>query len=86
MIKTAVVRARIDSQLKSNAEKILHKLGLTQTQYINIAFKMLEEENGIPFDLHIPNKKTAETLDETDKGIGLTKYKSLNDFFKEMKI
>jgi DNA-damage-inducible protein J len=83
-IKTAVVRARIDPKLKINAEKILHKLGITQTQYINIAFKKLTEENGIPFDLHTPNKDTLEAMKEVSESDSLPTYKKFDDFIDSL--
>jgi DNA-damage-inducible protein J len=81
MIKTATVRARIDPKLKKNAEKILHRLGLTHTQYINLAFKQLEMQHGIPFDLHIPNDETIKAMEEAEKSDSLQTFDSADALF-----
>ena len=84
MIKTAIVRARIDPKLKKKAEKILHNLGMSSTQYINLAFKQLEIKQGIPFDLHIPNRTTSKAIEEANKNKNLNTYDDVDDFFKKM--
>jgi len=33
---------------------------------------------------HIPNAETRKAIEEADKGIGLRKFKNLDDFFKEI--
>jgi hypothetical protein len=33
---------------------------------------------------HIPNAETRKAMEEADKGIGLTKFKNLDDFFKDL--
>ena len=83
MTKTAIVRARIDPDLKHNAEIILHKLGLTQAQFINMAFKQLETEHGIPFDMHIPNKTTRRAMKDADENRNLTEIKDFDDMLKK---
>lgn len=35
---------------------------------------------------HIPNKKTRESIEETEKGRGIKKVENLNEFWKSMGI
>ena len=84
MIKADMIRARIDPNLKARGIKILKKLGLTPSQYINLAFQQLDNNNGIPFDLHIPNDETLKAMEEAEKGENLTHYDNIDDFFKKM--
>jgi len=57
MANTSPVYARIDSTLKSNAEGILAKLGISPSGAINMFYSQIVLRNGIPFDLSIPAPK-----------------------------
>jgi DNA-damage-inducible protein J len=54
MAKETTVRARIDEELKEEAEVILRQLGLTTSQAINIYFSQIALRKGLPFDVVIP--------------------------------
>lgn len=56
MSKTATIRARVEPSLKDRVEKIFEKLGLNTTQAINLFYKQVELNNGLPFDLKIPHQ------------------------------
>ena len=86
MSKTSTVRARMEPDLKDNAEKVFSKLGLTSTQAITLFYKQVEIRNGLPFDLVIPNKTTAKTFDETDAGKNLVVCKNTDDMFRKLGI
>ena len=86
MNKTSTVRARMEPDLKDNAEKVFSKLGLTSTQAITLFYKQVEIRNGLPFDLVIPNNTTAKTLDETDAGKNLVVCKNTDDMFRKLGI
>lgn len=70
MSKTTTLHARIDSDLKNNAESILAQIGLTSTDAIKLFYKQVELQGGLPFELKIPTKVIAEQklFDEIDKG------------------
>ena len=86
MSKTSTVRARMEPDLKDNAEKVFSKLGLTSTQAITLFYKQVEIRNGLPFDLVIPNKTTAITFDETDAAKNLVVCKNTDDMFSKLGI
>lgn len=54
MAKETTVRARIDEELKAEAEDILHQLGLTTSQAINLYFSQIVLQRGMPFDVRLP--------------------------------
>ena len=60
----ATVRARVDSDLKQEAEAIFKKLGLNTSQAIVMFLNMVKLQNGIPFDMKIPNKETLKAMQE----------------------
>ncbi len=77
MANTSAVYARIDSNLKDNAEGILSQLGITPSSAIQMLYSQIVLKRGIPFDLHLPSSKplavdtmTRERLDaELQKGM-----------------
>jgi len=84
MSLNATVRARVDESLKLNAEIILKEIGLTTSQAINIFFKKVVSENGIPFELKIPNDRLKTAMDEAKKSQG-TYHDNIDDMMKDLK-
>ena len=60
MNKSSVVHARVDTELKENVENILAAVGLTPTDAINLMFKQIELNNGLPFEIKVPDRVLAE--------------------------
>ena len=58
MAKTATVSARIDEDVKDQAEDIMRQLGIPVSVVINTLYHQIINKNGIPFTL---------TLSDTDK-------------------
>ena len=52
--KTATVLARVDPELKKNAEDILDRLGVPASLLINMLYKQIVMTKSIPFDIRIP--------------------------------
>ena len=85
MAKTAMITARVEPDIKANAEKILKRLGISTTEAISLFLSQIRLQRGLPFDVKIPNKTTLETFRKTDEGKELNKYKSVDDFVKKMR-
>lgn len=64
MAKTAVISARIDPELKRNAEQIFRELGLTTSQAIALFYKQVALQRGLPFRVKIPNEVTKKALED----------------------
>ena len=79
MNKTAVVSARITPEAKTNAEKVLEKLGLTTTDAITMLFQQINLRQGIPFPVEIPNSETLKAIVETDAGINVKVANSMEE-------
>ncbi|MET4692867.1 type II toxin-antitoxin system RelB/DinJ family antitoxin [Endozoicomonas lisbonensis] len=86
MSKSAVVRARVEPELKEQAEAIFRKLGLNTTQAITMFYKQVEMCNGLPFEVRIPNKETLKAFEDTEKGVGLTHYENAQDMYDDLGI
>jgi addiction module RelB/DinJ family antitoxin len=48
---TAVVRTRVPVRRLQRAEKILHKLGLTPADAVNMLLAQIEIRQGLPFEV-----------------------------------
>jgi len=56
MAKNGIVRARIESTLKEEVERIFEQLGLTASLAINLFYQQIKLNKGLPFDVKIPKK------------------------------
>ncbi|WP_032925167.1 type II toxin-antitoxin system RelB/DinJ family antitoxin [Leptospira santarosai] len=81
MAKTAMIRARIEDNLKKDVENILDHLGLSASEAINIFYHQIKLSKGLPFPVRMPNKVTQKTSAGTDKKKGLKSFKSKEDLF-----
>ncbi len=63
---TVKVNVCIDANTKAEVESILAEMGLNMTAAINIYFKRILMEGGIPFEVttRVPNSVTAEAIEE----------------------
>ena len=84
MSKSAMVRARVEPELKDRAETIFHRLGLNATQAITLFYKQVELRGGLPFDVAIPTNTTRRTFDATDSGRDLVVCKDAEDLFEKL--
>lgn len=65
--KTANVTARIQPDIKEQAEAILEKLGIPVSVFIDMVYRQIIMRDGIPFALEIPEKfSTRDTLSKED--------------------
>ncbi len=62
MAKTTPVYARIDNELKENAENILTKLGVSPSSAIQMLYSQIVLKNGIPFELRLQEKNDYGAL------------------------
>ena len=60
MTKTAVIRARIEPDVKKKAEKVLRRLGVSTTQAITMFYKQVALRQGLPFDVVILTETTRK--------------------------
>ena len=79
MAKTEMIRARVEPELKREAEKLFSSLGLSTTEAITLFYKQVTLHQGLPFAVRIPNAETVEALEQTRDRKGLTEYGSLDD-------
>ena len=59
---TTPVYARIDTNLKENAEAILAQLGITPSSAIQMMYSQIVLRRGMPFDLQLPAPTAIGTM------------------------
>ena len=64
--KTATLYARIEPETKVCAESILESLGIPVSTAINMFYKQIILNKGIPFELKLPNKKNIDISKMTE--------------------
>lgn len=62
---------------------VLSKIGISPSEAINVFYRRIASDKGIPFSLDIPNAETRVAIRELRSGGG-TRV-SLKDFVKEMR-
>jgi addiction module RelB/DinJ family antitoxin len=72
--KASTVRARISPDLKKSAEAVLEKLGLNNSQAINIFYSQIVLHKGFPFPLSL---EQGDLPEKYTKVKGEAHFKSL---------
>ncbi len=81
MNKSAMIRARMDPNLKDEVENVFEQLGLSATQAIILFYQQVKLNRGLPFDVRIPNEITQRTFAETDLGENIVHCENAQDMF-----
>ena len=82
MANTNAVYARIDTNLKENAESILSQLGISPSSAIQMFYSQIVLQKGMPFELRLPAKKPLALGNMSKEDLNLELQKgidSLND-------
>ena len=94
--KTANVTARIQPNIKEQAEAILERLGIPVSVFIDMTYRQVIMRDGVPFSVDIPDKLTTrdtltkEKFNAIMQG-GLTQAKeedtvSIDEAFAQLKM
>ena len=59
-VKTANVTARIQPEIKESAEAILEKLGIPVSVFIDMTYRQVIANNGVPFALNVSRTITTD--------------------------
>ena len=86
MNKSAMIRARVDPVLKEEVENVFEQLGLSATQAITLFYQQVRLNQGLPFDVRIPNEVTRRTFAETDAGKNIVRSENAEDMFAQLGI
>ena len=79
-----MIRARVEPELKRQAEEYFSALGMSTTEAITLFYKQVTVHRGLPFEVRIPNDETIEALRQARDREGLEEYSSLEDLKAEL--
>ncbi len=84
MSKSAMVRARVEPDLKTHAERVFHRLGLNATQAITMFYRQVELRDGLPFDVVVPTSTTKRAFEASEAGRDLVVCEDADDMFRKL--
>lgn len=83
MVKSTMIHARIEPNLKQETEKMLSDLGLNMTQAITLFLQQVRLQRGLPFEVKLPTDATKQALDELKAKKGKT-FSSVDALFDDL--
>jgi DNA-damage-inducible protein J len=83
--KTATARALIDPEVKRQAESILKEVGLSISNSVELFYRQVVAQGGLPFDIQAPNKKTMKAIRNSRTGKG-KRFSTSRELFKDLEI
>ena len=84
MTKTETIQARVDLDLKREAEEVFAELGLSATEAITLFYRQVLLHQGMPFDMRVPNAVTVKAIREAGSGVNLTEYGGIDSLKAEL--
>lgn len=84
MPRTATIQARIDPEVKKDAQAILSKLNISMSEAISLYLTQVALQKGIPFEIKIPNVLTTQTLKKSENGKELHSADSIDALFQAL--
>lgn len=82
MARTETIRARVEPALKSEAEAILKKVGLSSSEAMRLFLYQVVQQRGLPFEVKIPNAETIAAIEELETGKGI-RVNSVEELFDD---
>ena len=79
MAKTANLYARIEPELKEQAESILTALGIPASNAITMFYKQIILQRGIPFEMKLPESKPVDMSALTKEQLDVELQKGYDD-------
>ena len=85
MSKTETIRARVEPELKRDAEAVLKKIGLTSSEAITLFLAQVKLTQGLPFPLRMPSKETRRALKEARSRKNVETFESVSAWAKKVR-
>ena len=67
MARTSNVFARVEPEIKDQAEQVLNQLGIPMSNAIGLFLRQVVLQRGIPFEMKLPEKKLPDYNTMTDE-------------------
>ncbi|HSD31857.1 MAG TPA: type II toxin-antitoxin system RelB/DinJ family antitoxin [Gemmatimonadales bacterium] len=79
MAKSETIRARVEPELKREAEAVLKSLGLNASEAITLFYRQVALRRGLPFEIKLPNQTTHAAIRDALDGKDLTEWSDLDE-------
>lgn len=79
MAKTETIRARVEPELKREAEAVLKALGLNASEAITLFYRQVALRRGLPFEIKLPTETTRAAIRDALEGRDLTEWSDLDE-------
>ena len=79
MAKSETIRARVEPELKREAETVLRALGLNASEAITLFYRQVALRRGLPFEIKLPNETTRAAIRDALEGKDLTEWSDLDE-------
>jgi DNA-damage-inducible protein J len=83
MLNDAIVRARVNEEIKEEATVVLSEIGLTLSDAFRMLVIRIAREKALPFEPLVPNAKTIEAIKAARRG-NLITASSLDNLLTEL--
>ena len=80
--KSANLYARIEPEVKEQAEEILSSLGIPASNAINMFYKQIILQRGLPFEVKLPAAKPVSISDLTEEEFNTELDKGYSDMLE----
>ena len=71
--------ARVEPELKREAEAVLKALGLNASEAITLFYRQVALRRGLPFEIKLPNETTRAAIRDALEGKDLTEWSDLDE-------
>ena len=86
MGQTITLSVRTEKGIKEKVGKILHELGLNHSTAINMYYRLILAQRGIPFEVKLPNKTTIKAMEDLEKGKNSERFDTAEELFEDLGI
>lgn len=79
MARTSNIFARVEPEIKEQAENVLEQLGIPMSNAISIFLRQIVMQKGIPFDMKLPQNRPLEYASLSDSEFNAEIEKGFSD-------
>lgn len=75
----------MEPSIKKRAEAVLSQIGISPSEAINVFYRRIASDKGIPFSLNVPNAETRKAIQNIREGKDLRTFNTFEDFAEHMR-
>ena len=83
-MKSEVIRARVEPDLKTQVEDIFHQLGLTTSEAINMFLRQVSIHRGLPFPVRVPKDDLLKAVEKSRAEEEIVLCENADDMFDKL--